>query len=253
VNQFSFTNLITGSTKPQKQGNADRSCVPSVSRQGKAGDLSFNRYFNEIAQRMPSSSVPKEPASKSHAAKRATPDRAMICERLPTSPLPQVCTVVSRRGSSEEVEGSPRSFNLDRDVQEALQQAELSYELDSRHLEKSHPSITWLMRATLVEWMMEVCRDFMLKRETFHYSVCYVDRFMTLTKSLKREEYQLVGLVAMFVACKMEEVVPQSIKSFAASAQFGYSEEQIQQLELRMCQVASNFGNHNSNRFSNGN
>ena len=55
---------------------------------------------------------------------------------------------------------------------------------------------------------MEVCSELTLKRETFHLAVNYVDRFLSRNASVKKEEYQLIGLTCMYIAAKSEEVLP---------------------------------------------
>ena len=60
------------------------------------------------------------------------------------------------------------------------------------------------MRAMLVDWMMEVCNEFTMKRETFHLSVNYVDRILSLMINIQKNELQLIGIVAMFIASKIE-------------------------------------------------
>jgi hypothetical protein len=40
------------------------------------------------------------------------------------------------------------------------------------------PNITWIMRAILLDWMMQFSSEFCLKRETFHLAVCYVDVYL---------------------------------------------------------------------------
>lgn len=39
--------------------------------------------------------------------------------------------------------------------------------------------VTNIMRSILLDWMMEVCMEFTLKRETFYYAVNYVDRYLS--------------------------------------------------------------------------
>jgi len=34
------------------------------------------------------------------------------------------------------------------------------------------------MRLILFDWMMEVCEEFMLKRETYYMAINYVDRYL---------------------------------------------------------------------------
>lgn len=60
------------------------------------------------------------------------------------------------------------------------------------------------MRAILIDWIMEVCNEFTLKRETFHLAVNYVDRYMSIVVNVSKSELQLIGIVAMFIASKVE-------------------------------------------------
>ena len=36
------------------------------------------------------------------------------------------------------------------------------------------------MRAILVDWMQEVCKDYLFKRETYHYAINYLDKMFEL-------------------------------------------------------------------------
>lgn len=56
------------------------------------------------------------------------------------------------------------------------------------------------MRATLVNWMVEVVREYKLRSETLHLSVNYVDRFLSQTTSVRRDRLQLVGTSALMIA-----------------------------------------------------
>ena len=42
------------------------------------------------------------------------------------------------------------------------------------------------MRAILVDWMMEVCSEFHLKRETFHLAVAYLDRHLSRSETVPK-------------------------------------------------------------------
>lgn len=68
------------------------------------------------------------------------------------------------------------------------------------------------MRAILVDWMTQVCSDHLFKRETLHYAINYLDRFLSYEKNLKKEIFQLVGLTAVFLAAKMEEIYTPKIE-----------------------------------------
>lgn len=51
------------------------------------------------------------------------------------------------------------------------------------------PNLTSNMRATLLDWMMEVAEEFHLKRETYHISVNIVDRYLSLKHAIKKRHF----------------------------------------------------------------
>ena len=81
---------------------------------------------------------------------------------------------------------------------------ENDYSPDLHYLEKHQNQINWSMRAILFDWMMEVCMEFGLKRETYHYSINYVDRYMSTVKNIQKSELQLIGVTALYMAAKVE-------------------------------------------------
>ena len=81
---------------------------------------------------------------------------------------------------------------------------EIDYSPDPHYFEKKQPNITWIMRAILLDWMMEVCMEFTLKRETFHYAVNYVDRYLSIVGTIQKWELQLIGVASLYIAAKME-------------------------------------------------
>lgn len=85
-----------------------------------------------------------------------------------------------------------------------LIETESEYAADPHYFEKRQSKITKSMRTILMDWMMEVCNEFTLKRETFHYSLNYVDRYLSSTTDIERSELQLIGVTAMHIASKVE-------------------------------------------------
>lgn len=84
------------------------------------------------------------------------------------------------------------------------------------------------MREILIDWMIEVCEEFMLKRETLHLSVSYIDHYIThATYLIPKSELQLIGVTSMLLACKIEEVYIPRVGDFALSTDGGYTKEQI--------------------------
>ena len=56
---------------------------------------------------------------------------------------------------------------------------EHAYIPDPFYFEKQQADVTPIMRTILVDWMVEVCMEFTLKRETFYFALNYVDRFLS--------------------------------------------------------------------------
>jgi cyclin B len=69
----------------------------------------------------------------------------------------------------------------------------------------SQPEINHKMRAILVDWLAEVAHKFELMPESFYLTIYIVDRFLSM-KAVPRRELQLVGIAAMLIACKYEEM-----------------------------------------------
>ncbi|WOG98023.1 hypothetical protein DCAR_0417364 [Daucus carota subsp. sativus] len=69
----------------------------------------------------------------------------------------------------------------------------------------SQPEINQKMRAILVDWLIEVQHKFELSPETLYLTVNIVDRYLA-TKMVARRELQLLGISAMLLASKYEEI-----------------------------------------------
>lgn len=60
------------------------------------------------------------------------------------------------------------------------------------------------MRAVLLEWLMEVCHDRRLHRETYHLCVDYIDKYLEKSRNILSHQLQLLGSTALVIATKME-------------------------------------------------
>lgn len=94
----------------------------------------------------------------------------------------------------------------------------------------SQPEINEKMRAILVDWLIEVHNRFDLMPETLYLTINLVDRFLSL-KAVPRRELQLVGIGAMLIACKYEEIWAPEVNDFVTISESAYSNEQILKME----------------------
>jgi len=65
----------------------------------------------------------------------------------------------------------------------------------------------------LVEWLIEVHLKFKLLPETLFLTINLIDRYC-MVKQVLRNEYQLLGVTAMLIASKYEEIYPPEIRDF---------------------------------------
>jgi len=98
--------------------------------------------------------------------------------------------------------------------------------------------ITSKMRSLLIDWMVSVHQQFELLPETLYRSVNILDRYLQLEgKKTQKDQLQLVGVVAMLLACKIEEIYLPAIDDFVYSTDNAYTEDELKVMELKMMSV----------------
>jgi len=86
--------------------------------------------------------------------------------------------------------------------------------------------INWSMRQTLVDWLLQVHLRYHMLPETLWIAVNIVDRFLT-KRIVSVLKLQLVGVTAMFIAAKYEEILAPSVDEFVYMTENGYTREEI--------------------------
>jgi cyclin B len=95
---------------------------------------------------------------------------------------------------------------------------------------KNQTDINEKMRAILVDWLIDVHIKFKLLPETLFLTVNITDRFIE-RNVIARQKLQLVGVAAMLIACKYEEIYPPEIKDFVYVTDKAYSKEDVLDME----------------------
>lgn len=95
--------------------------------------------------------------------------------------------------------------------------------------------LEWKMRGILVDWLLEVHTRFRLLPETLFLAVNIIDRFLSC-KVVQLDRLQLVGVTAMFIASKYEEVLSPHVQNFKHVADDGFSESEILTAERYLLQ-----------------
>ncbi|EHB14336.1 G2/mitotic-specific cyclin-B1 [Heterocephalus glaber] len=75
-----------------------------------------------------------------------------------------------------------------------------------------------------------------LLQETMHMTVSIIDRFMQ-NNCMPKKMLQLVGVTAMFIASKYEEMYPPEIGDFAYVTNNTYTKHQIRQMEMKILRM----------------
>jgi len=95
--------------------------------------------------------------------------------------------------------------------------------------------ITEKMRAVLVDWLVEVQMQFKLLQETLFLTVNTIDRFLAVEgKNVYKSRLQLVGVAAMFLVSKIEEVYAPTVSDFVYITDNTYSGAEIRHMELQI-------------------
>ncbi|XP_043710410.1 G2/mitotic-specific cyclin S13-7-like isoform X1 [Telopea speciosissima] len=94
----------------------------------------------------------------------------------------------------------------------------------------SQPGIDERMREILADWLIEVHHKFELMPETLFLTLHIVDRFLSL-KTVPRRELQLVGIGAMLISSKYEEIWAPEVNDFIIISDKAYTREEILGME----------------------
>ena len=89
------------------------------------------------------------------------------------------------------------------------------------------------MRAILVDWLVDVHVRFKLMPEVLYLTVNLIDRFLSEC-SVVRQKLQLVGVTAMLVASKYEEIYAPEVRDFVYISDKAYTREEILKMEAVM-------------------
>ncbi|XP_040262996.1 G2/mitotic-specific cyclin-B1-like [Bufo bufo] len=93
--------------------------------------------------------------------------------------------------------------------------------------------VTGNMRAILVDWLVQVQMKFRLLQETIFMTVGIIDRFLQ-ENPVPKNQLQLVGVTAMFLAAKYEEMYPPEIGDFTFVTDHTYTKVQIREMEMNI-------------------
>ncbi|CAG9325215.1 unnamed protein product [Blepharisma stoltei] len=95
---------------------------------------------------------------------------------------------------------------------------------------KFQTDINEKMRGILLDWLVGVHLKFKLLPETLFLCANLIDRYLEKT-SILRGKLQLLGVAAMLIASKYEEIYPPSVKDFVYITDNTYTKEEVLWME----------------------
>ncbi|CCW60311.1 unnamed protein product [Phytomonas sp. EM1] len=116
----------------------------------------------------------------------------------------------------------------------------------SPHCLQYQPEVNEKMRMILIDWLIDVHLKFKLHPETMFLAVNLIDRYLSCINTkynalsyVPRSQLQLVGVCAMLLAAKYEEIWPPELKECVHISANTYTREEIIKMERNICAALS--------------
>lgn len=90
------------------------------------------------------------------------------------------------------------------------------------------------MRTILIDWLVDVHFKYSMSPQTLHMAVGLIDRYLDKETTIRRQRLQLVGITAMFIASKYEEIYPPEAYEFVRITDHAYTIEDVFDMEESM-------------------
>eukprot|EP01017_Pseudomicrothorax_dubius_P039063 TRINITY_DN5946_c0_g1_i2.p1 TRINITY_DN5946_c0_g1~~TRINITY_DN5946_c0_g1_i2.p1 ORF type:complete len:303 (-),score=58.52 TRINITY_DN5946_c0_g1_i2:158-1066(-) len=117
-----------------------------------------------------------------------------------------------------------------------LRSVEEKFSPKSGYMTRIQYDINEKMRAILIDWLVDVHSKFKLLPETLYLTTNLIDRYLEKVP-VTRQKLQLVGVAAMLIACKYEEIYAPEVKDFVFVTDKAYTREEILEMEGSMLSV----------------
>ena len=86
------------------------------------------------------------------------------------------------------------------------------------------------MRAILIDWLIDVHHRFKLATETLYLTINIIDRYLEVT-AITKGRLQLVGVTAMLIASKYEDIFPPEVQDFVNISDKAFAREDVLKME----------------------
>ncbi|XP_071717779.1 G2/mitotic-specific cyclin S13-7-like [Rutidosis leptorrhynchoides] len=176
----------------------------------------------------------------------AKPESSNLRNKKPNSSLTSILTARSKAACGLNYKPKPKNIvDIDADDVDnelaAVEYAEDIYkfyklvenESNVHDYMHSQPEINDKMRAILIDWLILVHKKFELTNETLYLTINIVDRFLA-AETVARRELQCVGMSAMLIASKYEEIWAPEVNDFVQICDQAYEHRHVLVMEKRI-------------------
>ncbi|XP_068153302.1 G2/mitotic-specific cyclin-A-like [Drosophila tropicalis] len=122
-----------------------------------------------------------------------------------------------------------------KDILNSLKNSETKHIINPLYMSRQK-EITHRMRSLLIDWLVDVNEEYKMSTETLYLTVSFIDRFLSLA-SVTIKNLQLVGIAAMSIASKLEDIYAPDVPSLIAITNNTYTKRQMFKIEKVMLNV----------------
>eukprot|EP00299_Pterocystis_sp_00344_P008806 c3484_g1_i1.p1 GENE.c3484_g1_i1~~c3484_g1_i1.p1 ORF type:complete len:401 (-),score=59.02 c3484_g1_i1:219-1421(-) len=162
-------------------------------------------------------------------------------------PTSEQSTPLSAQATSNRVENNANFFDIDQNrAHDARYNSEYAantftyfhhkqiHYMASPSYMNRQPDLTGEMRAVLVDWIVSVVQECHLSDYTLFLTVQIIDRFLGRTVVVRRDFLQLVGVSALLIASKFEDIEPPNVSFLVMLTDNTFTEQQVLEFETRI-------------------
>ncbi|KAI0594016.1 cyclin-like protein [Biscogniauxia sp. FL1348] len=146
-------------------------------------------------------------------------------EEFLAAPAPYVYPEGVKDLDSEDLDDPLMAAEYATDIFEYMRDLEVKSQPNPQYM-LHQDDLEWKTRGILIDWLIEVHTRFHLLPETLFLAINIIDRFLS-EKVVQLDRLQLVGITAMFIASKYEEVLSPHVANFEHIADNGFTTAEI--------------------------
>lgn len=102
------------------------------------------------------------------------------------------------------------------------------------YMQNIQPHITARMRRIVVDWLVDVHKDFKFSQTTLHLTVNIMDRFLSKVV-IARSKFQLLAITSLWIASKYQERCTPYLDDFVAITNWSYTRLDMFNMESAVC------------------